>query len=142
MKITINRTVEKVFQGAAIVSLATIFLSTGFVYAQQTEVSQPLVSTSPKPSELQANIFGSLDPFKLKIVFVNPSKEPVTLLVKDDKRETLYKKVLKNIHVYNSSFDVYGLPDGNYTFEVIGTSSWFSKEFQISTQMSRLTHVQ
>lgn len=142
MKTTITRTVEMIFQGAAILSLLAIFLFTSDVTAQHKEVLTDARSMASVPGNLQANIFPSTDPLMLKIVFVNPAKETVTLIVRNANREKVYTKDITNTEMYNSRLDVSGLPDGNYTFELQGKHQFFSQNFEILTQTARLTHVQ
>lgn len=141
MTITRNRTIEKVFQGAAILAFSLMLLSVETAIAQSSAFVQPVKQTASEPAALQANIFASADPLVLKVIFVNPQKETVTLLVKKDGEETVYARKFENTENYNSRVDVSGLPDGNYMFQIIGTTTSFSETFQISTQTARLTYI-
>lgn len=145
MKTTIHRTIDKIFQGAAILGLSSQFLFSEVAYGQQAESLQFYPTTEKEASsssELTARIFPSFDPLKLKVVFFNPEKETVALIIRNDLREIVYKKVIEKTESYNSNYDVSHLPDGIYTFEVYSKVKSFSKSFQISTQLTRLTYVE
>lgn len=133
MKTTIIRILNKAFRGAAIISLSISGLVNGTAYAQGSDESDK--------AALQASVFPSQDPLVLKIVFVNPAKEKVDLLVRNSEGEIIYKRLLSDTEQYNSKYAVWQLPDGKYTFEVKSARQHFSQPFVISTQTARLTYV-
>jgi hypothetical protein len=141
MKTTIDRTIEKLFLGSAIVCFFTLFSASETAYAQKQASFQTIDSTPAEPGIFQANIFPSADRLVLKIVFINPAKEAVRLQVRNSDRELVYERIISETGQYNSKFNVSELPDGKYVFEVKTAKKRFSQPFEISTQTARLTYV-
>jgi hypothetical protein len=141
MKTNIQSTVGKLLLSAATLGLTTLFLFNGTAHAQHSAFVEPEANTASVPGKFQASVFPSLNPLLLKVVFKNPAKEAVKLIVRKDDKEIVYKKVIGNTEYYSSKFDISNLPDGDYTFEIKGKTSSFSHNVYISAQTARLINV-
>jgi hypothetical protein len=98
----------------------------------------PEVTEGAAPPAFQAAVFPSLDPLVLKVVFRNPAREPLTLLVKNVHQEVVYRQPLGEVERYNSRYSLAELPDGNYQLEIEGKSVRYAKSLRVGTQVTRL----
>ncbi len=98
-------------------------------------------TTASAAPAFAASLFPSLHPLVLKVVFVNPARTSLMLLVKNEYQEVIYQKPLGNVKSYNSSVHLSGLVDGKYSMEITGKSAYYVKEFRVETEISRLAQI-
>jgi len=72
-----------------------------------------------------------------RVTVENPGSDKVTLCIKDANNAILHQEVLPLTIVYRAKFNLQGLEDGNYTFEIRkGKARLAEKTIDIRTQTS------
>lgn len=72
-----------------------------------------------------------------RVTVENPGSEKVTLCIKDANNAILHQEVLPLTIVYRAKFNLQGLEDGNYTFEIKkGKARLAEKTVDIRTETS------
>lgn len=74
----------------------------------------------------------------MKVHFVNPNKELVTVLIKNSKDEVVYRKNVGRNTVFHGKFDVSNIADGTYTMVVQSTKHSHSNAFAVETLQERI----
>jgi hypothetical protein len=120
-------------------------LLTGYTAQAQSgknEYSSPHV-LSPEASApaFGAAIFPLIDPLKLKVLVRNPRREPLSLLIRNDQHEVIYRKELGRPEKLNTDFYLSDIADGEYTMEVKARSAHYAKPIRIGTNVARVAQV-
>ncbi len=113
-------------------------------YARSQNGVALAVSNLPAPTAapaFQAVIVPLLEPLKLKVVFFNPAKEPLTLLIKNQQQEVIYRKFIGRVASFHTDFYLANVADGDYQVELAGNSVRYTKSVQIRTKVARLAQV-
>lgn len=124
--------------------LATILLNTAGVAAQTNLLAYNRV---PKTGDNSAPVTGT--PYKLdvsqaaeeplvfRVIVENPGSDRVLLTIKDANNITLHQESLPATLVFKARFNMEGLQDGDYTFELRkGRNKLAEKQVSIKTETS------
>jgi hypothetical protein len=131
------RTALQTVQRLAALSFSTLLVNYAATAQDHADHPVPLSAEAAAPA-FEAAVFPSLDPLILKVVFRNPTREPLTLLVKNEDQEVIYRQPLGNVGSYNSRFHLADLADGNYQMEIAGKSVRYAKSLRVGTKVIRL----
>ncbi len=130
-----------------LVSLAvaglTALLLTQPASAQAGDNGRLAAYTQPAPAvapAFEAAVFPSLDPLILKVVFRNPARASLHLLLRNEQQEVVFRKPLGRPASYNSRVHL-EVADGNYTLEITGGPVRYAKALRVGTKVARLAEV-
>ncbi len=142
---TLLKPVSRIMVNPVLLLGATALLLTSQATLAQHRQNEHLAvhteKTATTTPAFQAAIIPVLDPLKLKVVFLNPEGESLTLQIRNDQNEIVYRKEIGRVESFNSSFYLSEVPDGGYTAEIIGKSIRFAKDFRIETKVARMAQV-
>jgi hypothetical protein len=131
------RTALQTLQRLAALSLTALLVNYAATAQDHAGRPAPLAAEAAAPA-FEAAVFPSRDPLILKVVFRNPTREPLTLLVRNEHAAVIYRQPLRNVRSYNSDFHLAGLADGNYQVEIAGKSVRYAKSLRVTTKVVRL----
>jgi hypothetical protein len=77
----------------------------------------------------------------MKVVLENPSKDKVSVLIKDSNDKIVYRKMVGTKAVFIGTFDVSNLTDGDYTMVIESDSQSYSNSFSLQLQQERIAKV-
>jgi hypothetical protein len=129
----------------SVLLLGFALLLTGYTAQAQPgkNVNSPLHASAPEANTpaFGAAIVPLLDPLKLKVLVRNPRRESLTLLIRNDQREVIYRKELGRPEKLNTDFYLSNIADGAYTMEVKARSARFARPIWIGTNVARVAQV-
>ena len=76
--------------------------------------------------------------FVMRVHVENPTREKVTVLVKNSKEEVIYTKKVGNNPVFNGKFDVSQMEEGTYTIVVQSAKQTYANPFTVEAQQDRI----
>jgi PBP1b-binding outer membrane lipoprotein LpoB len=74
----------------------------------------------------------------MKVHVENPSREKVTVLVKNSKGEIVYRKAVGNNPIFTGKFDVSQVEDGTYTMVIQSAKQSYANPFYVDTNQDRI----
>lgn len=127
-------------------ALACIVLLCAFFVGQEAAAqsiaiadNSPIVENIVK--DFQATIHPVANTLLVKVHFVNPIKERVSILIQNSRKESVYKKKIAGSPVFHDSYDMGNLPDGIYTIKLRTGSNTYPRTVAIQTQQARIAQV-
>jgi hypothetical protein len=123
---------------AAMLLTATGVAAQEHTFALNTARSTAAHFSTDVPSNFKVNIS---QPRKDSLVFrvsvENPGADKVILLIKDQNHNVLHREIIPATPVFMGRYNLQGLEDGNYTFEVRnGKNGVIQRSVEIKTQLS------
>jgi len=77
------------------------------------------------------------DSLVFRVSVENPGADKVILLIKDQNHNVLHREIIPATPVFMGRYNLQGLEDGNYTFEVRnGKNGVIQRSVEIKTQLS------
>jgi hypothetical protein len=74
----------------------------------------------------------------MKVLFENPAKETVNVLIKNSNEEIVYSKTVSGTAKFNGKFDVSRIGEGTYTIVIQSANQSYSNTFSIGTPQERI----
>lgn len=126
-------------QSVAVLALTALLVNHSAAAQDPAHHAAPVpAEVAAAPSGFRAAVFPSRDPLVLKVVFRNPGREALTLLVKNGQREVIHRQPLGRVASYNNRYSLAGLADGTYDMEIEGKSVRYAKSLRVGTKVTRL----
>jgi YbbR domain-containing protein len=122
----------------ASVAFSAVVMISPAISAQTITAQSHTPAITKSAEKFDAVIFPVENTLKMKINFVNPQEENVTVTIYDANNKQVYKRVLGNNSMYRGKFDLSMLSDGNYTVNVKGSNASYSRKISIKTQQERI----
>jgi hypothetical protein len=128
-----------------ILVLVAILLNLSFVDAQGAFAynnNKPTRTNEETPAASSSNFKLEIaqvqqDDLVFRVTVENPGSEKVILSIKDGNNVVLHQEALPTTLVYRAKFNLQGLEDGNYTFEIRkGKTRLAEKSIDIRTETS------
>lgn len=122
------------------VVLAAILLNTFNVAAQENTFAYNEGKVRKEKTTSSAGLKLSIsqlqqDDLLFRVTVENPESEKLTLSIRDNNNMTLHQETLPLTLLYKGRFNLQGLEDGNYTFEIRkGKTSVAEKTIDIRTE--------
>lgn len=107
-------------------------------------VVQPsLAGNEPQPGSgtLQSTVFQLPNSLKFKAIAKSSQAGKMTVSIKNDRNQVLFSDLLRNTAGYYRTFDLSGMADGTYTFEISNGSETRRQTVNIETTMARTISV-
>lgn len=118
-------------------------ISVAATVSAQTVTAEGNISSITKPAdEFQAFVHPVINTVTMKIHFVNPQKDYITISVYDQDGHLAYKKLVGKEGVYHGTFNMSKLTDGEYTVKVGSRKGTYSRTLILETQQKRFAMVQ
>jgi len=127
------------------VALAAMLFAASGAAAQErdfalnaTRNTTPVHFSTKVPSAFKVNITQPRrDSLVFRLSVENPGADKVVLLIKDQNHNVLHREIIPATPVFMGRYNLQGLEDGNYTFEVRnGRNGVILKTVEIKTQLS------
>jgi hypothetical protein len=122
----------------ACLSVATALLISGAASAQTVQFTDQAPLHSQLTDGLKVAVFPLPHSLVMKVNFENPTKEKITILIKNKQGEVVYHKHIGRTLLYNGKFDVSQIGDGNYTLIIESKKQSYANPFIIQTHQERL----
>ncbi len=126
---------------AAVALVAAVFVAPA-VSAQSVIVQDNAPAITKAANEFQAIVHPVMNTVKMKIHFLNPEKNYITLYVYNENGELTYKKLIGKEAVYHGTFDMSKLNDGEYTIKVGSRKDTYTKTLTLETEQKRYALVE
>lgn len=84
-------------------------------------------NNSSKKAAFQAQVLKGFSEKQIKVAFQSEMPKTVTIRIKDEKNELLFKRKVRAHSKYLNLFDLNDLPQGSYTFEISSEDGNFTK---------------
>ena len=120
------------------ISLAAVLAIGGTASAQSVQFTDNQPLHIQQTDGLKVAVFPVYQSMLMKVHVENPNKEMITVLIKDDKGEIVYKKQVGRTTIYNGKFDVSQVADGNYTMVIESKSQSYANSFFVETHQERI----
>lgn len=130
-----TKTIRNMIAG---LTLAATFFCTATASAQGVKFVDEAPIHSQTTDKFKVAVFPVANSLLLKVIFENPHKEMVTVLIKDSKDEVVYKKKVGRNTVFLGKFDVSHIADGTYMMVIQSAKQSYSNPFSIATQQERM----
>jgi subtilase family serine protease len=78
----------------------------------------------------------------VKVHFVNPNEDQVTVTIHDQDRQLAFKKIIGRDAVYHGTFNLSKLTDGEYNITVSNRKGTYTRTFVLETQQKRFALAQ
>jgi hypothetical protein len=129
---------SKIFRNAfASVALFAAVLVAPAVSAQAVTAQDNVASITKSADEFQAFVHPVENSISMKVHFVNPDKESVTVTIHNEAKAIVYQKVIGKDAIFHGKFDLSNLADGEYTVKVSNRKDTYSRTLSIQTQQER-----
>ena len=137
MKTTFNSTSS--FRNlAAAFSLAFVLFLVGNVSAQSVQFADNAAIHTQTTDGFKVAVFPVENSLLMKVLFENPAKEKVTILIKNSSNDIVYKKEIGKAAIFNGKFDVSKMSDGTYTMVIESKNQSYSNAFAVQTYQERI----
>jgi YbbR domain-containing protein len=120
------------------VAFATVVLIAPTVSAQTITAQGNTPAITKSAETFQAVIFPVENSTNMKVNFVNPQEESVTITIYNTSNVAVYQKVIGREAAFRGKFDLSMLADGDYTVKVKSRKDSFKRKISIRTQQERL----
>jgi hypothetical protein len=116
---------------------AAIFFG-GAACAQSVQFTDNAPLHTQTTDGFKVAVFPVANSLLMKVVFENPNKERVTVLIRNSKGEVVYKKLVGRNPVFHGKFDVSKIENGTYTMVIQSTTQSYSNPFSVATYQERI----
>ena len=124
----------------AIFAVALMFSLSSFAFETKESHGRP---TSPNKVAFNASIFQVRSSNKVKLAIDNGSESTLRVTLKDQAGKTFYNETYKKgEQPYRRVFDLEGMNDGTYYFELTAGDQKLTKEIAIQTKGERVISVE
>jgi hypothetical protein len=121
---------------AALLSLVTLTGTTAQSHAYAHSFTKPIPTELYKPHSLQVAVYQVGNTAKFKVHFENNDPSNVVIRIRNAANQVLHQEVVKD-GKYVRKFDLSGMADGEYTFEIANKKESIAKEIQLQTLSAR-----
>lgn len=121
----------------ASVALVAAVLVAPAVSAQSVTANDNTPSISKPAGEFQAFVHPVENTISMKLHFVNPDKESITVTIHNKANAVVYQKFLGRDAIFHGKFDLSNLADGEYTVKVSNRKETYTRALSIETQQER-----
>lgn len=116
-----------------------IFLSSvGMAQERSSNASKEEKLLTADAKNVSVNIHYLKDKEKLRVIFVNPKEEKVTVTLKNEKNEAIYSEI-STFSSYKRDFDILPLTPGKYIVKVTSKNNHVEKELLIKDRLAEKT---
>ncbi len=122
----------------ASLSLVAALVLSGTTSAQTVQFTDQEPLHSQLTEELKIAVFPIQNSLLMKVIFENPTKENITMLIKNKQGEVVYKKQIGRAPLYNGTFDVSQIGDGDYSLVIESKKQSYANPFFIETHQERI----
>ncbi len=141
MKILTSRVIGNSFR----TTIACLVLFIACITGQRSSAQAITVTDNPPVMEssekrFQAAVYPIDNTLRMKVHFVNPDKENVSVIIQDSMKSTVFRKSVGNKPVFHGSFNLESLPDDVYTIIVRCRNNTYKCSISIQTQQARVVH--
>ena len=124
-------------------SFMIILLVSGSAFAQTTQpktlsFEDNKAYHSQTTDALKVAVFPMANSLSMKVVFENPAKENITVLIKNSEDQVVYQKTVGRTKKYIGTFDLTQIGNGTYTMEIKSANQRYSNPFSVETQTDRI----
>jgi hypothetical protein len=130
---------RKAFVAAAFIAAVLIAPA---VSAQTITARDNVPSVAGSAGGFQAFVHPVENSVKMKVHFVNPQRNYVTIYVYNEDGDLAYKKLVGKEAVYHGTFDMSKLPDGEYSIKVSSRKGIYTQSLTLETQQKRFAMIQ
>jgi hypothetical protein len=113
-------------------------LFAGSVSAQSVQFTDQAALHTQTSDQFKVAVFPVQNSLLMKVLFENPAKEKITVLIKNSSNEIVYKKEVGNAAIFNGKFDVSKMTDGTYTMVIESKHQSYSNPFSVQTYQERI----
>ncbi|QHT70027.1 hypothetical protein GXP67_26965 [Rhodocytophaga rosea] len=113
-------------------------LFAGNASAQSVQFADNAAIHTQTSDQFKVAVFPVENSLLMKVLFENPAKERVTVLIKNSNNEVVYKKAVGNAPIFIGKFDVSKMTDGNYTMVIESKNQSYSNPFSVQTYQERI----
>jgi flagellar hook assembly protein FlgD len=107
------------------------------ISAQSITAQGNVSSITKSADQFQAFVHPVENAVSMKVHFVNPAKENVTISIYNGDKKVVYEKVVGKDAIFHGKFDLSGLADGEYTVKVSNRKETYTRTLSIQTQQER-----
>ncbi|MDO1447146.1 hypothetical protein Q0590_12830 [Rhodocytophaga aerolata] len=130
---------RKAFAAVALVAAVAVAPA---VSAQSVTAQDNAPSITKAADEFQAFVHPVENSVSMKVHFVNPEKNYITIYVYNENGELTYKKLIGKEAIYHGTFDMSKLNDGEYTIKVGSRKDTYSRTLTLETEQKRFALVE
>jgi hypothetical protein len=138
MKTLVNRLSQINFRNV----VAALAVSAAFFVSQSATAQISLPENAPVTEGVaegfQAAIFPVYNSVDMKIHFLNPAQEKVSVMILNENKDVIYQKQVGKPAAFRGKFSLSQVPDGEYTMVIKSASHQISRDFSVQTQVARL----
>jgi flagellar hook assembly protein FlgD len=121
---------------ASVAFVAAVFVAPAV--SAQSVIAQGNVSSITKSADqFQAFVHPVENAVSMKVHFVNPAKENVTISIYSTDNKVVYEKQVGKDAIFHGKFDLSNLADGDYTVKVSNRKETYTRTLSIQTQQER-----
>ena len=116
--------------------IASLTLSAAFFFGQTSFAQEvKFVDNAPVHTQTTDNFKVAIYPVtnapSINVHMENPAREKITIMIKNNKDEVVYKKVVGREAIYYGKFDVSAVGSGTYTMVIQSPKLIYSNPFSI-----------
>jgi flagellar hook assembly protein FlgD len=126
----------------ASVAFAAAVLVAPALSAQTLTAQGDVPSITKAADEFQAFVHPVENSLSMKVHFVNPKEDHVTISIYDDNNQLAYKKTIGKDAIYHGTFDLSKLSDGEYHVTISSRRGTYTRTLSIETQQKRFALAQ
>jgi hypothetical protein len=122
--------------------VAVVILFAGNASAQSIQFTDQAALHTQTTDQFKVAVFPVESSLVMKVLFENPAKETVTVLIKNSQDEIVYTKTVRGTAKFNGKFDISRIGEGNYSLVIESASQSYSNPFFIGTSQERIARAQ
>ncbi|GLU53081.1 hypothetical protein [Dyadobacter frigoris] len=121
-----------------VLSLTLAFSLVSFSYAKENKVEKTDKKVKSSVATFDASLYKLVNTNKVKLAIDKIPEASVNVILRDSRGNIVYQEVLKkNDGPYRRVFDVEGMEDGTYHFELYNKDNKIIKKLEIETSNNK-----